>query len=340
MTDKKYQVFISSTYTDLVDERKAVEETIIRSGDFPVGMEAFPAADEEQFEFIKTIIDKCDYYILIIAGRYGSRAPDGLSYTEKEYRYAVENGIPVLVMLHGDRGSLSVDRSETDTEQIELLEKFISSVSEGRLRKNWTTVDGLKLVVREALDYAKATKQRPGWVRGGHTSSQETLEKLVQLQEDNETLRAQIEASGAGKPVIENLAGLETPMEFKGRCVRGRNFASSGSWEDFRFDTTFGEIFELISPHLMDPQSESRVNSIMAKTLYRRKNGSVADVENFSTDDEVYQGLKIQLLALSLVVFSFEETAAGDRYLVWQLTPYGEQVMITRRAITENNLAY
>ena len=86
---KKFQVFISSTYEDLKDERKAVEETIIRSGDIPVGMEAFPAADNEQFEFIKTIIDVCDYYVLLIAGRYGSLAPDGLSYTEKEYLYAV-----------------------------------------------------------------------------------------------------------------------------------------------------------------------------------------------------------------------------------------------------------
>ncbi|QLQ19617.1 MAG: DUF4062 domain-containing protein [Exiguobacterium profundum] len=65
--NKKFQVFISSTYEDLIEERKSVEETIIRSGDIPVGMEAFPAADDEQFEFIKTIIDACDYYVLIIA---------------------------------------------------------------------------------------------------------------------------------------------------------------------------------------------------------------------------------------------------------------------------------
>ena len=91
--DKKYQVFISSTYEDLKSERKAVEETIIRAGDIPVGMEAFPAVDSEQFEFIKTVIRSCDYYVLIIAGRYGSLADDGLSYTEKEFRYAVECGI-------------------------------------------------------------------------------------------------------------------------------------------------------------------------------------------------------------------------------------------------------
>jgi len=51
-------------------------------------MEAFPAADEEQFEFIKRLIDQTDYYVLLLGGRYGTISPDGYSYTEKEYRYA------------------------------------------------------------------------------------------------------------------------------------------------------------------------------------------------------------------------------------------------------------
>ena len=71
-------------------------------------------------------MDKCDYYILIIAGRYGSVAEDGLSYTHKEFRYAVEQGIPVLVMLHGDRGKISADRSEGSEDGKARLEAFIT----------------------------------------------------------------------------------------------------------------------------------------------------------------------------------------------------------------------
>lgn len=112
MSAKRYQVFISSTYDDLKEERKAIEQTIISAGDFPVGMEAFPAADEEQFDFIKSIISQCDYYVLVISGRYGSLAPDGKSYTEKEYDYAAEIGVPVLVMLRDERGELPVNKAE------------------------------------------------------------------------------------------------------------------------------------------------------------------------------------------------------------------------------------
>ena len=83
--DKRYQVFISSTFADLEEERKGIMQAIIELDCFPAGMEMFPATDSEQFEYIKTIIDESDYYVLIVAGRYGSIAEDGISYTEKEF---------------------------------------------------------------------------------------------------------------------------------------------------------------------------------------------------------------------------------------------------------------
>ena len=61
--EKRYQVFISSTFQDLKNARQEVSQALLRADCFPAVMELFPAADEEQFEFIKTIIDQSDYYI-------------------------------------------------------------------------------------------------------------------------------------------------------------------------------------------------------------------------------------------------------------------------------------
>ncbi len=77
--DKRYQVFVSSTYADLKEERRAVIQTVIELNCIPAGMELFPAADEEQLAFIKRVIDDCDYYLLIIGGRYGSVDETGIS---------------------------------------------------------------------------------------------------------------------------------------------------------------------------------------------------------------------------------------------------------------------
>ena len=105
--DKKYQVFISSTYKDLIEEREKVCDVILSMYHFPIGMEMFNAADEEQWEIIQETIDSSDYYVLILGKRYGSIIPEGkpdagMSYTEKEYRYAVSQGIPVLTFIKSD----------------------------------------------------------------------------------------------------------------------------------------------------------------------------------------------------------------------------------------------
>jgi hypothetical protein len=57
-------------------------------------------------------IESADYYVVIIADRYGSLADDGLSFTEKEYDYARSIGKPSLIFLHGDRGSIARAKTE------------------------------------------------------------------------------------------------------------------------------------------------------------------------------------------------------------------------------------
>lgn len=234
---KKYQVFISSTYNDLVEERKAVEETIIRMGDIPVGMESFPAADEEQFSFIKTIIDTCDYYVLIIAGRYGSVDEQGLSYTEKEFHYALSIGLPVLVFPFANIDRLEAGKVEASESKRAALANFTALATGKRMRRSWETIDGLKLAVREALDYAKATKPRPGWVRGDSPLSPEVTEELLSLRRKNEVLQSQI-GKFSDLIALPSLPDAESTVRIA-VSRGGTTFARStralieGSWIDF-----------------------------------------------------------------------------------------------------------
>jgi hypothetical protein len=108
--EKKYQVFVSSTYEDLKEEREQVLKAILEMGHIPVGMELFSAGDEQQWELIKRQIDDSDYYVVVIAHRYGSR--DGnISYTEKEYDYAVSEKIPILGFVTSDEAKGQRQRS-------------------------------------------------------------------------------------------------------------------------------------------------------------------------------------------------------------------------------------
>src|SRR5574341_861812 len=98
--DKRYQVFISSTFRDLQAERQSVLRAVLELDHMPAGMELFPAADDDAWQLIRDVIDGSDYYTLIIGGRYGSLDDTGISYTEKEYDYAVSSKKPVIPLLH------------------------------------------------------------------------------------------------------------------------------------------------------------------------------------------------------------------------------------------------
>lgn len=192
MHEKRYQVFISSTFTDLQEERRAVQDAVISMGDFPVQMESFPATDQRQMDFIGPLIEQSDYYVLIIGGRYGTVDATGLSFTHQEFRYAVEKGVPVLVLVHGKPDEIAVGKAEsTDKGRADLAE-FIKEASHDRIRKDWKNIGELQVGVHQALVNAKRSKPRPGWIRGDALTSFEALEELNEVRKENEKFREKL----------------------------------------------------------------------------------------------------------------------------------------------------
>lgn len=153
--EKKYQIFISSTYEDLKEERIKVRDTILSMYQFPIGMEMFSAADEDQWEIIRETIDSSDYYVLIIGHRYGSVIEEGeyagISYTHREFRYALEQKIPVLAFLIDDCVAVTPKKMEQDADRKEKLKRFKDEVKSGRMVQWWTSKDDLANKVSIAL---------------------------------------------------------------------------------------------------------------------------------------------------------------------------------------------
>lgn len=171
--EKRYQVFVSSTYADLKEERHHVIQALIELDCIPAGMEFFPATDEEQFSFIKRIIDDCDYYLVIVGGRYGSTTSEGMSYTEKEYDYAIEKKLKVIAFLHKNLEEIPVGKLDIDPELRARLTAFRDKLSSNRLVKFWTKADELPGLV--ALSLTNAIKRFPavGWVRANAVANEE-----------------------------------------------------------------------------------------------------------------------------------------------------------------------
>ena len=185
---KRYQIFVSSTFVDLEEERGKVMQTILNFDCFPAGMELFPAMDEEQFEYIKRIIDDSDYYLLIIGGRYGDEDEKGVSWTEKEYDYAVSKHIPVIAFILEEKAYDQLPQNKTDQKDIdkkrEKLKTFKTKVKKGRLVKFWTNVDDLDAAVAKSLPIVKEQQMRTGWVRADSIASDEAQARITRLEKD------------------------------------------------------------------------------------------------------------------------------------------------------------
>lgn len=172
---KKYQVFISSTYEDLKEERAAVTQCLLDNNCIPVGMEQFPASNMSQMEYIEKMLDDCDYYILIIGGRYGSLDDDGVGYTEKEYNYAQQKGIPVMafVNLHPEK----LPNEKCEHANIEKFKAFRDRVRNAKkLVKGYSDIGDLKANVVTAVNAAIREYSGIGWVRATDLLQEENLE--------------------------------------------------------------------------------------------------------------------------------------------------------------------
>ncbi len=160
----KFQVFVSSTFEDLKEERRAVIEQVLNMGHIPVGMELFQAANETQWEYIKKRIASSDYFFIIIAERYGSVDGDGKSFTRKEYEYALECKIPVAAFLLADEARRTWPRDRVEEPRQAQIESFRKLARE-KLCKFWTSAGDLVPKVGHALSELERSHPQPGWIR-------------------------------------------------------------------------------------------------------------------------------------------------------------------------------
>lgn len=163
--ERKYQVFISSTFEDLKEERKLIMQILLELDFIPSGMELFQASDDSQWKLIKKVISSCDYYIVIIAGRYGSVHPiTQKSYTQMEYEYALQIGIPIVAFLYDNIETLPIIKSERTKKNQKKLLQF-RKLAQTKMVRFWSDKTDLVSAVSSAMLKIVNSHPRSGWIR-------------------------------------------------------------------------------------------------------------------------------------------------------------------------------
>jgi hypothetical protein len=356
---RRYQVFVSSTYLDLKDERQAVTAALLESDAFPAGLELFPATDDDAWTLIQRVIEESDYYLLVIGGRYGSIDPIAdIGFTEKEYDYAVSIDKPVMAFLHGDPKSLTVERSETKEELQLRLADFREKVELSKHVKYWTSAENLAGQV--ALSFNKITRYRPavGWVRGDRPASSDLLVELGVAQKKISELEAELaKIETSAPPGSEGLAQgadlvsipvlARASFRVGGRLVEGTKWTSVAmSWDD---------LLGGFAPPMLIEGEEQTIKASFEEWLAAREWGSIVNAayeearvsnpnlpETRETEPEArtaeialddFGTVMLQFKALGLITISDRRRSVSDTGTYWRLTPLGEARAVNSRAI-------
>lgn len=331
--DKKYQVFVSSTYEDLQDERKAVIEALLQMNCFPVGMEYFNAADDSQWDVITSLIDECDYYVLIVAGRYGSiDEATGISYTQKEYEYAIKQGVPTISFVHKDINQLPKGKVESETDALMKLDEFKKEISK-KLWQAWDNKDSLASAVVLSLNKLIKTKPRTGWVRYVSLSA-EANKQILALKEENEALKAKLKQVEEEDP-----KGIENLQQGEDKVTVGVSFYYIKT-HYLKIDITWNRIVSILAPVLVDESSEEKMKTVFVDSIREDILKKYKDyVHNHpKIEEESFQQIKVQLIALRIIELSDRKRTVKDTETYWHLTPYGFRVMMNLKALKKGSV--
>lgn len=353
MQSIRHQVFLSSTFRDLVDERQVVLDAILELGHFPAGMETFPAANATPWQLIERVIADSDYYVLIVGGRYGTLDENGISYTEKEFDLAKKLNKPILAFLHKKPENLPFKNSEQDSEQRKLLETFRKKVEQIHC-KYWSSKDELKCQVILGLTWAIRTNPVEGWVRSSGIDNSELLKRLADLQarhdqllEENALLKDTIQTS---TPSSEFASGSDTvELEFTFLGEKKSEESVTLTWE---------QVFYGVAEEFLTLCNERSLTDELRKLVFGAFNGSSRFQElgatskvaagNCNPSKSSIRKVIHQFLALGLIEHETVNRTVADIYKpithmiaenCWRLTKKGASLYLRKVAAKRSSAA-
>jgi hypothetical protein len=346
--EKRYQIFISSTFRDLIDERQAVLKSVLELNHMPAGMELFPATDDAAWQLIRDVIDNSDYYVLIIAGRYGSLDEEGIGYTEKEYDYALKIKRPVIAFLHKNPDNLPRGKTETEDASWEKLKSFRGKVEKNHHCNYWESTEDLKAKVIVGL--TNATKRYPaiGWVRADKVPNEATLSDILTLKNRISELETEAAESILNPPkgsedLNQGDDQFTVNCKFQAGTPDNISYYNDPHYKG-KLSPTWNQIFAAIAPSMISEASDQMLRSsfhrffaeVAQKEFTKEKGLKDKELHHIDFNNNDIDTCIVQLRALGLIRENIKQRSLKDTGTYWKLTTYGDMKMVQLRALRKD----
>lgn len=324
--NKKIQIFVSSTYLDLTEERQAAVEAILKAGHIPAGMELFAAGNQSQFEVIKRWIDESDAYLLILGGRYGSiETTTDLSYIELEYDYAASKDKPLFAIVISeealeekikDLGSKAMEKDNQDK-----LKKFRGKVL-SKMSSFFNDTKDIKLAIHESLSDMLQRNIFVGWIKGDKfLDNKILLEEINSLKNENKLLKQELE---------------KTKEKVSTKKVK----VSDKSKEEFDELIELFKNTNITTTVFNKDNKDTPLVTNLYKVITTFKTSLVTGVKNNYDADKVESFLFFNILPkLEIHGLAYQEKIAGVQWKNYKLSPRGLQIVayIEKKNVDKQN---
>ncbi len=328
--NKRYQVYISTTYPDMQSARQALMLPMLDLGLMPMGMDMHSSESHNLMPVVQRMIDDSDYFVILLGGRYGTLSPLGLSYTHREYIFAATKRKPVVSFIHDDPLNLPPDVREPSREGQVRRDDFARLLENKTLSFRWRDESELAARVAKVMPDVMRQYPAPGWMQAGamagagDTRNQVLVRRVAELEKEREEWLA------AQRAPLRGLARGADPLSLEYSCNVYEGGDCKMTMASCELD--WDRVFACVAPLMLNPVSEPVMQKALEDYVARRALQDVTGdfpkahaVRNVVLAGHAFNQVKIHLRTLGLITKTSETDSRGMP--LWRLTAQGDSTM-------------
>lgn len=335
MVEKRYQVYIASSYNDVVNERLKVENSLLSSGFFP--WEFSERRTSLNTAKSRQQMDESDYVIFVLSGRYGDLSASGISYLHLDFLYAANKNKTIISLVDAHPERKLREEQETDEDLIKKLIAFKGVLKrESDYFHQYTNILDLERACKSLLTSAISEKPALGWVRPQPQDEKSMSNEVQRLRTKVNELEKQLAATSALHTIAAehlNQDQMQTYSQEEKLILNYRAHAyQDGNLQDIhpQREMSWGQILQVLAPHFKRPTLESSfiraLNDYLETTaledarLFFPRTHAVARAQ---IDVRSLQQIKLQMKWNNWIVPQPANAASTRVY--WALTQEGQK---------------